>query len=279
MLGVAFGMLVMGALFLAFANPPAESPEDHAARLSRKYGLIVGFGDPSTFYTPPFGPKDAKLEDVRIDAARHEDVSPALDGIEESLAKYPPGFYASVAHGIFICGHVRFDGIDSGGTFGPAWILLAAPPLGDRERIRLISLRGVHHEFSSLVLRRDPTTYGRWLIFSPSGWQFASDYKTSLARNESADPPLSTGFLSAYGATTPENDFNIYAEKMFTEPAKIARLAREYPLIARKVAFVVSTYAAIDPRMRNTFRALGLGALVSEAPDAGAGSPEVDAAP
>ena len=73
MLGVAFCMLVMGVLFLVFANRPADSPEDHAARLSREYGLIVGFGEPSTFYTPPFGPKDANFEDVELDAAKLEE--------------------------------------------------------------------------------------------------------------------------------------------------------------------------------------------------------------
>jgi len=268
LLVAAFVALAAGVLLLARSNPEPEPPEQHAARLSREHGLIVNFGAPSGFYTPPYGPSDAQAEGVEIDAAKRADVSPALDGIEESLAKYPAGFVASVAHAIFIGGRIRFQGVDSGGTFGPAWIVLIAPSFLDPAAIRLTNLIGVHHELSSLVLRRNPFSYGGWTAFLPVGWQFTNDGKSSLARAKDLDPPPSTGFLSAYGATTAENDFNVYVEKMFTEPQKVARLAHEYPLIARKVAFVIATYAAVDPRLTETFRSLGLGAFVGYAGDA-----------
>jgi len=265
---VALVALVGGVVLLTRSNPASsETPEQHAARLSREHGLIVSFGAPTSFYAPPYGPSDAHTEGVEIDAAKPADVSPALDGIEESLAKYPAGFVASVAHAIFIAGRIRFQGVDAGGTFGPAWIVLVAPSFLDPAAIRLTNLIGVHHELSSLVLRRDPFSYGAWTAFSPGGWQLTNDGKSSLARAKDSDPPPATGFLSAYGATTAENDFNVYVEKMFTEPQKVARLAQEYPLIARKVAFVIATYAAVDPRLTGTFRSLGLGAFVGDAGD------------
>jgi hypothetical protein len=259
MLGIAAAAFTAGALLLLRGGRAVETPEEHAARLSREHGVLVRFGNPHGFYTPPYGPSDARLEGAEMEPANPENVAPALDGIEESLRKYPPGFVKGVAHGIFICGRLRFQGVDAGGTVGPAWIVLVAPSFIDHPSIRLTNLLGVHHELSSLVLARSPSNSARWAALSPSGWAFADDQKSSLRRADHSDPPPSTGFLSAYGATTPENDFNVYAEKMFTEPESVAQLARANPVIARKVTFVIASYAAIDRRMLDTFRTLGFG--------------------
>jgi hypothetical protein len=225
--------------------------------------LTVGFGDPGTFYTAPFRPADAHIAGVECARADMDAVPPALDGIEEALGRYPVGFVARLAHGIFVCGPMRIGGAEAGGTVGKAWILLAAPLAIGAPSIRLTSLLGVHHELSSLVLARDPSLLPRFGAFAPGRWTYAGGARDSLSRADAADPPPSTGFLSAYGGTTPENDFNVYAEKLFTEPAAVSRLAATSPLIARKAAFVMAAYAAVDPSIDDTFRALGLGALAS----------------
>lgn len=66
------------------------------------------------------------------------------------------------------------------------------------------------------------------------------------------------GFLSAYGATNLENDFNVYAETIFTEPANLAQLARQHPLIRRKLDLVLAAYVAIEPQFADRFRLMGL---------------------
>ena len=48
-----------------------------------------------------------------------------------------------------------------------------------------------------------------------------------------ADAPVETGFLSAYGATTSENDFNTYAEIVFSDPQRLIKLAESVPIIAK----------------------------------------------
>jgi hypothetical protein len=257
-LGVALVLLALGVVLLVHRVQARESPSDRAARLSRQHGLTVSFGDPSTFYTKPFTRRDAHIELTEVTAAALEGAAPALDGIEEALGRYPQGFVAGLAHGIFICGTLKIQGAEAGGTVGPAWIILAAPVSIGPASIRLTSLLGVHHELSSLVLARQAGSLERWAAFTPTEWQFQRDSASALSQASGKDPPPSTGFLSAYGATTPENDFNVYAEKMLTEPETVAKLAAQHPLVAKKAAFVVSTYAAIDPRMRETFRQLGL---------------------
>ncbi len=48
-----------------------------------------------------------------------------------------------------------------------------------------------------------------------------------------ADAPVETGFLSAYGAKTSENDFNTYAEIVFSDPQRLIKLAESVPIIAK----------------------------------------------
>jgi hypothetical protein len=59
-------------------------------------------------------------------------------------------------------------------------------------------------------------------------------------------------------AGAPENDFNVYVEKMMTEMPEVMRLSQLHPLVAKKAAFVRKCYVAIDPRMGPVFDALGM---------------------
>jgi hypothetical protein len=239
----------------------AESAVDRAARLTREHGLKVAFGDPATFYVAPYAARDARIDAVEMEPPDPTSVPPALDGVEESLLLYPAGFVARVARGVFVCGNLKVDGAAAGGTVGPAWIILAAPRSIDDASIRLTALIGVHHELSSLVLTHDPGAIARWTALTPASFGFTDSAAASLAQANAEDPDPSTGFLSAYGATTAENDFNVYAEKMFTEPKTVADLARTHALVAQKAAFVADLYAALDPKIRETFARLGLGAV------------------
>lgn len=264
MLPVAIVALAVGAGLLLRPLFAGESAVERAARLTHEHGLEVRFGDPATFYVAPYAARDARIETVEMAPPDPSSVPPALDGIEESLRLYPPGFVGRVAKGLFVSGNLTVQGAAAGGTVGPAWIILAAPRSINDASIRLTALIGVHHELSSLVLARDPGALTRWTALAPAQWRFADSAPASLAQANAADPDPSTGFLSAYGATTPENDFNVYAEKMFTEPESVASLARKHARVAQKAAFVVDVYAAVDPRIRETFAGLGLGAIASK---------------
>lgn len=236
----------------------SESTLDRAHRIEQAHGIKIGYGAPADFWTPPFKPEDATAPGVTMQPAALENVAIALDGVEDALTKYPPGFVAHLIRAIFICGELRMGGVEAGGTAGPAWIILAAPSDLGEEGIRFASLIGVHHELSSFVLRVDPATRVRWAEFAPADWNFVADAGGALRRAEAVAPSMETGFLSAYGATNLENDFNVYAEKMFTEPDNLARLAGQYPLVRRKLDFVRETYVAIDSRFAELFHRLGL---------------------
>jgi hypothetical protein len=97
-----------------------------------------------------------------------------------------------------------------------------------------------------------------WTAFAPPAWRFANTRETALARGADPDPAVDSGFLSAYGATTAENDFNTYAERIFTEPENLVRVACQHALVAKKFLFVLQTYVMLDDRLEKTFQNLGL---------------------
>ncbi len=235
-------------------------PAERARGVGEANGVVVAYGDPATFYVPPFLPADAKLPLIDMRAAEPSAVWFALDGIEASLAQYPAGFVAKLIKAIFICGRMTFDGETGGGTYGPAWLVLSAPSEIGAEAITLTSRLGVHHELSSFVYFHGNTA-DAWQRTVPENWSFARSAAEQLKGKAAPAPSVDTGFLNAYGATSPENDFNVYAEKMMTEMEVVMRLARRVPMVARKATLVRKSYAAIDPRMDAVFSALGMTSL------------------
>lgn len=116
---------------------------------------------------------------------------------------------------------------------------------------------GVHHEFSSLIWQRQPATAIRWRALMPPGWQPAGSSAEALGAYERAPPPPASGILTAYGATSLENDFNTYAEIALAEPDRMKRLAAGNAVVAAKLAVLVDAYVATAPGFRQMFAALG----------------------
>jgi hypothetical protein len=235
-----------------------ESVEAHAQRIERTHGIRIGYGSPADFWVPPFKPQDATAPWIDMKPAEPADVAISLNGVEAALRQYPPGFVAKLIKAIFICGELRMQGQRASGAVALAWVIISARPDYGPEGLREVGFSSLHHELSSLVLRADAGTSEKWAKFAPAGWQFVEDPAGALRRAATADPSLDTGFLSAYGATNPENDFNVYAEKMFGNPEEVARLAREHPLIRQKLDFVMATYVAIDPAFTGLFHKMKL---------------------
>jgi hypothetical protein len=224
-------------------------------RLGQQHGITIGYGHPSTFFTAPYKAAVPDSYWLHMEQARLEGVAIALPAIGQALAQYPPGFVAKLIRAVFICDELRMEGQSAYGTVGRRWVILAAPTKDGANAISSNGLYGFHHELSSFVLEHAPGTHARWAEFAPSGTDFV--YGRALeGRSHAKPPPLSTGFLSAYGATNPENDFNVYAEEVFVNPQRVIQAARQEPLVQRKLDFFMRTYEAIDPRMREVFRGL-----------------------
>ena len=55
------------------------------------------------------------------------------------------------------------------------------------------------------------------------------------------------GFMSTYGKTEFENDFNEYAAMIFTHPHKFKKIMDQYPRVRGKFLLFLEFYHKIDP--------------------------------
>lgn len=251
LLFAAAGILAAtGATLIVGGRPPATTTTgtavERAAALSRRHGLLVTVDDPATVRVD--GEAATAVAGVRLAPAAEEALGPALDGLEAALAVYPDGFVAKLARAVVIVGDLRIDGTPAGGTYGRSWIILSAPPGLDAASIRETCRLGLHHELSSFVWRGSATV-GAWREAMPAGWREAATTEEQLEAARTPPPRSDSGFLSAYGATTLENDFNTYAERMMTDPAGLASLAKRFKVARRKATLVREAYVDVDRRM------------------------------
>lgn len=250
------GVMAAGGAWL-LSPRSRRAPGEREKELSAAHGIVLAHGDPSTFYVAPYLAQDARIAGVEMEPAHPDALGPALDGIEVSLSLYPPGFVAGLIKAIFISGRMRMDGEPAGGTYGPAWVLLAADVALGAASVELTCLMGVHHELSSFIYQREDNAE-RWERALPPGWVFSTTSGSALQGANRRDPPKNSGFLNAYGATSAENDFNVYAETMMTDTRGLLVLAEQNPLIAHKVRLLRKAYVDVDPRMDAILGAMGL---------------------
>jgi hypothetical protein len=228
-----------------------------ADAMGRKHGIYIGYEGPETFFVAPWTSRDAVISNGDMTRVDLEAVPEALDGIEQALAVYPPGFVSTRCKAIFICGSLVLDGAQAGGTYGPAWIILVATRRFGWS-IFQTALLGIHHELSSLVWYVRLDLPSRWRSLLPGGYSEAKDNAEALKASPSGDGDIERGFLSPYGATSAENDFNVYAEVVFTDAARVAALADKHPLVAQKLALVMNAYISLDSRFEDIFKKFGL---------------------
>jgi hypothetical protein len=123
-------------------------------------------------------------------------------------------------------------------------------------------VRTFHHELSSSVYRnrRFPQLQELWQTFLPASWK--SDY----GKYTTEAAYVAKGFVTEYGTSDDENDFNEYAAELFTHPQRMLELAQQQALIAQKAALLIRAYELLDPRMAEVFQDLGLEPLRVEPP-------------
>lgn len=225
-----------------------------ASELSQRFSVEIRGGDPATFFVAPYQSQDAVIPHATMTSVGDEELSEALVGVNDALAVYPADLLSQLIDAVFICGELKFDGIAAAGTYGPRWLIISATP--DRhlsEGNYRSALLGVHHELSSLVYERTPHNALQWQQLMPAGWQPATSYQEALRDPAPKSLGPAQGFLRSYGQTTMENDFNTYAEMLFSDPQQMRQLAELHPKVRQKLGVVISAYLALSPELGSYF--------------------------
>jgi hypothetical protein len=257
---IAAGAVGCGTWWLTSVLSRPELRIRLAARsIASRNDIQVEFGPPSTFFVAPYSASDAALPGGHATAATDPALLLAsLQGIQRALEAYPADFARRLIKAVFVCGELTLDGARADGTYGPAWLIIGSSKLRDPDGAFAASFRALHHELSSFVLQYAPATLTSWKRFTPPDWVFARNGDDELARMTGQPPDPRTGFISGYGGTNYENDFNAYAEEVFAAPTRLVSLARTTPLVRAKLDFVLGVYISIEPAMAAAFERLGV---------------------
>lgn len=234
--------------FLLFLNACSylESETEQANRLAKTYQLDIKAGDTRLFFPEQFAGINGNPPTLEMKSTSLEDSSDSLDGIETALEVYPLGFVSKVIDAIYISGPMLMERAEAGGTYSSNSIILVN--ISDQNGTNFNfenSLKGVHHELSSLIYIRSPFVIFAWQALLPKEWEPVSSNYEALTQDRYIGPDYENGFLSRYSKTNVENDFNIYAEFAFSEPEKLRELAATYPIIAKKLSLFITAYTQV----------------------------------
>lgn len=243
-------------VFLLFVSACSyfESETEQANRLSKTHQVDIQAGEPRLFFPEQFTVSDGEAPILEMEMTTLADASESLDGIEAALTTYPQGFVAEVIDAIYLSGPMLMEGAEAGGTYSSNSIILVNLSGWNGTNFNFEnSLKGVHHELSSLVYMRSPFVIFAWQALLPKEWKPVSSNYEALTQDRNIGPDYENGFLSRYGKTNVENDFNIYAEFAFAEPEKLRELAATYPIIAKKLSLFITAYSQFSAKYEQDF--------------------------
>ncbi|MBI3897633.1 MAG: hypothetical protein HY308_04960 [Gammaproteobacteria bacterium] len=224
-------------------------------QLQVNYGLTFAIDIKETDY-----PDSWAIEPVAKVSPLENDVglSQMIHALSLSLKKYPADLIRKELKGLVFLEKLTTDGIHTAGTYTSTQrIVIVRTGDGIADSVEQLQ-ETFHHEFSSLL----KNSYN----FSEQDWQRASgknfsyqlendpySFVSKLTEYPADETLYQRGLVEFYGETGLENDFNTYAQVIFTHPQQMRVLIRQYPVIRDKYAVFKRFYLSIDKRLAPVF--------------------------
>ncbi len=188
-----------------------------------------------------------------------KDLSLLYPPIQAALAQYPDAVIKNNLRALGLAKQLSFFNTQYGATYTETQpqrntIYLSRIPNLDEAEVYDYVLDSVHHEFSSILLKKYPFPEKAWRAANPSGfrYQYESSDNPGLTAMQNSDVHqtgavfFSNGFLSAYSQASLEEDLNVFSGEVFTHPQAILEKARRYPRIAQKLRVWLGFYGGLD---------------------------------
>jgi hypothetical protein len=259
LLGVAF-LLVLGGYLI---NRSHTVPDTRAVT-ARFHGQLVTENLQSTIAKLVERPdRPTEIADLPAD-----DGQKATRALAAALVVYPKGFVDKRVSRIALAGQITMWQVQVGGFFAADTIALNAHDVAAPGGETFLA-DSFHHELSSILRNEVLFNVSDWTADNPPGFSYASmdEYKTILLQR----PPVegdarlhAQGFVSLYGTTSLDNDWNTYAERVFGHGRDFASEIATFPRMRDKTRQLLDIYVKADPRLEIYFLAIGLRQAVSE---------------
>lgn len=181
------------------------------------------------------------------------DESSCVSTLKSSLNKYPRSVVEANLKTIFVSSNLSFYGLNYGGTNSENAVYITLAPWREKNfNLRFLE-RAFHHELSSIFLRNYLNQFPQksWNAALPTDFAYRGDGTQSLREGTASTKYEAEfnkkGFLAEYSTSSLEEDFNLFAEALFSGDRDFWLLYDRYPLLAKKADLVIDFYHEIDP--------------------------------
>jgi hypothetical protein len=171
--------------------------------------------------------------------------------VKAALKKYPVDLIKTNLKKVYVLNDLSFYGQSFGGTYSDSIVYLTNEGLslgfidGYIERV-------FHAELSSILLENYKSKFNEkaWSLNNPVDFSYGASGVDALKNKESSEdftPMLNKmGFITQYGMSTLENDFNSFVKNLFMPRAGFADLIDEYPNLSYKINLIKQFYRSLD---------------------------------
>ena len=184
-----------------------------------------------------------------------------LQVIYSSMGLYPEGILQSDLDAVNVGGQIQTEREQfTSGFFQPnSQDIYLFPLVADALNIdRDSDVRHTfHHEFSSILMRKYQFDMIGFMAHNGTDFEYWFDQAKILYSSHDgyyADSELlKQGLLTYYSQTSPENDFNTYAEIVFSEPKMMSSFCSAYKRIEHKYEHVKAFYLKVSADFQPVF--------------------------
>ncbi len=233
-----------------------EEIQERFRPLTQTYGFSIVYKIEDNFLSTleisPFGfpagpPKTSIVKPIKLyNLIRYPDL------LEKTLSKYPVKVIDQYLDAIYFAKEIDNNGFKYGGSYD---IYRRIMYLVNDDNTDEFSIWAFHHEFSSLLLRSRSFHLNPWTDHNPKDFKYlykiySSTKDTMKHVSFDVEPTANEykdGFMTFYGRTNFENDFNEYSGMIFTYPKKTKKLMNTFPRIRAKFLVWLKFYQSIDP--------------------------------
>ena len=236
---------------------PPPSPPISTANCSRKTC------NPPSPRSSPAQTGPTEITDLPANATQQAETALAT-----ALAIYPPGFIDKRVTRLALAGQITLWNTQVGGFFATDTIALNAHDVSTPGGETFFA-DSFHHELSSIIRNEILFNVSEWTAANPPNFTYASmqDYKKILTQRPSVEGDATLhaqGFVSLYGTTSLDNDWNTYAERVFGHAREHAALIEQFPKMREKTRQLLDIYGKLDPRLEQYFTTTGLRGAVRQ---------------
>ena len=220
--------------------------------IDARSGIKIYFKSDETTFPESWTTAEVNGEGIDLDSSEY---ARSLRIVKRALKKYPVSILKENLSAVYVLKQIKFYGLVYGGTNSLKKVYMGNSGYWEGYTEHYLN-NAFHHEFSSILLRNYPHFIDerKWKSISDAYGDGGVEALKSGGSEQEIDSVWNKmGFVHEYGSSDFENDFNSYAENIFSPSVHFYEAAFKYPKMTRKLEMIFFFYNQLDPSFDKEF--------------------------